>query len=98
MLSYLDTIELGEYQRKVQDALELERDEIVGRAWHNHHQQGEARQYRKAFDSKIVQKYERMTDAMKRLMPELYLHGLATGDFEYDFGWLGVPTRLQLLK
>ncbi len=94
------------------DALELERDEIVGRAWHNHHQQEEARQYRngygnprcltcgsgtiqlqmprlrKAFDSKIVQKYERMTDAMKRLIPELYLHGLATGDFEYAFGWL----------
>lgn len=112
MLSYLDTMALGEYQRKVQDALELERDEIVGRAWHNHHQQEEARQYRngygnprcltcgsgtiqlqmprlrKAFDSKIVQKYERMTDAMKRLIPELYLHGLATGDFEYAFGWL----------
>lgn len=44
MLSYLDTMPLGEYQRKIQDALELERDEIGGRAWDNHQQRKDSKQ------------------------------------------------------
>ena len=40
------------------------------------------------YESAIVPRYERMTPEMKALLPELYLHGLSTGDFEPAMGWL----------
>lgn len=111
-ISFVDALALSEIQNKVQSALELERDEIVGRSWHDHHEQGTPVRYRngygkprsltcgsgtmqiqmprlrRAYESKIVEKYQRLTEAIRLLLPQLYLHGLATGDFEPAFGWL----------
>jgi putative transposase len=36
---------------------------------------------REPYESQIVGRYQRMSDAVKATLPELYLHGLATGDF-----------------
>jgi transposase-like protein len=110
--SYVDALALADVQAGVQRALEAERDEIVGRSWHNHHADGAPLQYRNGYgkprsltcgcgrvklelprlrepyESKIVEKYERLTPAIRELIPQLYLHGLATGDFHQAFGWL----------
>jgi transposase-like protein len=40
------------------------------------------------YESQIVPRYERLTPEMKSLLPELYLHGLSTGDFDPALGWL----------
>jgi transposase-like protein len=40
------------------------------------------------YESQIVPRYERMTPEMKNLLPELYLLGLSTGDFDPALGWL----------
>jgi len=108
--SYVEEFARTQLQMRLQQALETERDEIVGRDWHHHHQ-GSARDYRngyapgrgltcgcgqielqmprlrRPYDSKIVAKYERLTPAMQKLIPQLYLHGLATGDFQQAMGW-----------
>jgi len=110
--SYVDELARAELQLRLQQALETERDEVVGRDWHDHHQDEGVRQYRNGYgkprgllcgcgqvqvqlprlrtpyDSKIVAKYERLTPAVQKLIPQLYLHGLATGDFQQAFGWL----------
>lgn len=110
--SYVDALALADVQTGIQRALEAERDEIVGRSWHDHHIGGDPLQYRngygkpraltcgcgqvkvemprlrQAYASKIVEKYERLTPAVRDLIPQLYLHGLATGDFRQAFGWL----------
>lgn len=39
------------------------------------------RRLREPFESQIVQGYQRTTDEVQALLPELYMHGLATGDF-----------------
>ena len=126
--SYVDTLALAQVQAGLQRALEAERDEIVGRTWHDHHQDGTPRQYRNGYGkprgltcgcgqmqlemprlrepyaSKIVDKYERLTPAIRELIPQLYLHGLATGDFQQAFGWLWgedvplSPTSIVRLK
>ena len=111
-ISFVDALALSEIQHKVQSALELERDEIVGRCWHDHHKEGTSVEYRNGYSkprsltcgsgtmhihmprlrrtyaSNIVEKYQRLTEAMQTLLPRLYMHGLATGDFEPAFGWL----------
>lgn len=40
------------------------------------------RRLREPFESQIVRHYQRSTDEIGELLPELYLHGLALGDFE----------------
>lgn len=40
---------------------------------------------REPFESQIVHRYQRMSDQMQLLVPQLYLHGLATGDFRQCF-------------
>lgn len=40
------------------------------------------RRLREPFESQIVRRYQRSTDEIGELLPELYLHGLALGDFE----------------
>jgi transposase-like protein len=40
---------------------------------------------REPFESQIVKRYQRMSDQMQQLVPQLYLHGLATGDFRQCF-------------
>jgi transposase-like protein len=48
------------------------------------------------FESRILGKYQRQSDAVKELIPELYLHGLATGDFELAMrGLLGDAASLS---
>ncbi len=34
------------------------------------------------FSSQVLKRYQRQSDGIKEMIPELYLHGLATGDFE----------------
>jgi putative transposase len=40
---------------------------------------------REPFESQIVCRYQRMSEQMQQLIPQLYLHGLATGDFRQCF-------------
>lgn len=96
-------------ENRFQEALEAERDELVGRAryerldepvyrngYHKPRQlvcgcgtvQIQVPRLEKAYESQIVPRYERMTPEMKALLPELYLQGLSTGDFEPALGWL----------
>jgi transposase-like protein len=110
--SYVDDLSRAHVQAGLQRALEGERDDIVGRSWHDHHAHGMPIQYRNGYgdprsltcgcgqvhlqmprlrepyDSKIVGKYERLTPDLQDLIPKLYMHGLALGDFQQAFGWL----------
>ena len=36
---------------------------------------------REPWESQIVRRYQRMSDTVRQTLPELYMHGLATGDF-----------------
>lgn len=126
--SYVEDMARSHVQVGLQRALETERDEIVGRSWHDHHGVGAPVQYRngygdprsltcgcgtiqvqmprlrQAYDSKLVAKYDRLTPALQELIPQLYLHGLATRDFQQAFGWLWgedapiSPTSIVRLK
>jgi transposase-like protein len=40
------------------------------------------RRLRQPFESQIVQRYQRQTQEIGEVLPQLYLHGLATGDFQ----------------
>ncbi len=40
---------------------------------------------REPFESQIVLQYQRMSEQMQKLIPQLYLHGLATGNFRQCF-------------
>jgi putative transposase len=99
-------------QERIQDALEAERDEILGRSSYERPPDGRETVYRNGhhkarclvcgsgtigvrvprletpYESKLVPRYERMSPEMKQLLPELYLHGLSTGDMEVALGWL----------
>jgi putative transposase len=46
---------------------------------------------REPFESQIVRRYQRMSEQMQHLIPQLYLHGLATGDFRQCFDGLVGP-------
>ena len=37
---------------------------------------------RQPWESQIVRRYQRMSDTVRQTLPELYMHGLATGDFD----------------
>jgi putative transposase len=51
---------------------------------------------REHYSSAIVDKYQRMTPQMMALIPHLYLHGLASGDFEQCFSaFLGTQAPLS---
>ena len=47
--SYVYAIARPGIQRGLQEALEAERDEIVGRSWHTHHAEGVALKYRNGY-------------------------------------------------
>jgi len=59
---------------------------------------------REPFESQIVRRYQRMSEQMQQLLPQLYLHGLATGDFRQCFdAYVGSeaplsPTSIVRLK
>lgn len=40
---------------------------------------------REPFESQIVRHYQRYSDQIGKLFPDLYLHGLSTGDFRHCF-------------
>jgi transposase-like protein len=99
-------------REKFQDALEAERDEILGRGRYERLEDCSQIHYRNGYhksrclvcgcgsvevrvprldvpyESAIVPRYNRLTEEMKALLPELYLHGLSTGDFDPALGWL----------
>ena len=110
--SLVETVGREGMQEKVQDALEAERDEILGRSRYERLSEGAETLYRNGhhkarclvcgcgtmqvrvprlespYESRLVPRYERMSPEMKQLLPELYLHGLSTGDMEPALGWL----------
>jgi transposase-like protein len=48
------------------------------------------------FESRLLPRFKRRTEAVGRLLPELYLHGLAQGDFDLALrGWLGEAAPLS---
>jgi putative transposase len=115
-------------REKIREALEAERDEVLGRSRYERVPESARGSYRngyhkerclvcgcgtipvrvprleKSYESQLVPRYERMTQEMKQLLPELYLHGLSTGDMEPALGWLlgdGAPLSpgtIQRLK
>jgi transposase-like protein len=49
-----------------------------------------------AFNSQVLKSYQRQSEGVKEMIPELYLHGLATGDFELALrGFLGDAASLS---
>src|SRR6266705_4681522 len=51
---------------------------------------------REPWQSQIVRRYQRMSDTVRQSLPELYMHGLATGDFEQCLhGLLGQDAPLS---
>lgn len=54
------------------------------------------RETEEPFESRIVRNYQRSSSTVKEMIPALYLHGLATGDFEPAFrGLLGESAPLS---
>jgi len=48
------------------------------------------------FSSQVLKRYQRQSEGIKETIPELYLHGLATGDFEMALrGFLGDGASLS---
>jgi transposase-like protein len=51
---------------------------------------------REPFESQILGRYQRLSDQMQMLVPDLYLHGLSSGDFQQCFqGILGPAAPLS---
>ena len=54
------------------------------------------RESREVFKSRVLRSYQRQSEKVKAMIPELYLHGLATGDFELALrGFLGEGASLS---
>jgi len=54
------------------------------------------RESRQPFKSQVLKSYQRQSSHLKAMIPELYLHGLATGDFELALrGFLGDGASLS---
>ena len=54
------------------------------------------RESQQPFKSQVLKSYQRQSDNLKAMIPELYLHGLATGDFELALrGFLGDGASLS---
>jgi putative transposase len=54
------------------------------------------RESRQPFKSEVLKSYQRQSGNLKAMIPELYLHGLATGDFELALrGFLGDGASLS---
>ena len=107
--SLLDELVLAGAHHMIQQALEAEVTEHVGRSRYERHANGVSKQYRNGwgtqrhltlgcgrldiqvprlrqkFESSIVGRYQRLSPQMRALIPELYLHGLALGDFRQCF-------------
>jgi putative transposase len=118
--SILDELVLLGAQRMVQQALEAEVTEYLGRRPYERHVDDTQKHYRNGlakkrhltagcgsfgirvprlreqYTSAIVDRYQRLTPGMTALIPHLYLHGLASGDFQQCFGaFLGSEAPLS---
>jgi len=118
--SLLDELVLLGAQRMVQQALEAEVTEYLGRKRYARHAQETEKHYRNGlarkrhltagfgsfgirvprlreqYSSAIVERYQRLSPQMSTLIPQLYLHGLASGDFQQCFGaFLGSEAPLS---
>jgi putative transposase len=118
--SLLDELVLLGAQRMVQQALEAEVTEYLGRRPYERHVEDTQKHYRNGlakkrhltagcgsfgirvprlreqYTSAIVDRYQRLSPGMTSLIPELYLHGLASGDFQQCFSaFLGAEAPLS---
>ena len=118
--SLLDELVLLGAQQMIQQGLEAELREHVGRERYERYDLGQSKQYRngygkerrltlgcgtiplrvprlrEAFESAIVGRYQRLSPQMAALVPQLYLHGLAVGDFGQCFqAFLGPDAPLS---
>jgi len=107
--SLLDELVLLGARQMIQQGLEAEINERIGRERYERHGIGQEKQYRnghgkerrltvgcgtvpirvprlrEAFESAIVGRYQRLSPQMAALLPQVYLHGLAVGDFQQCF-------------
>ena len=107
--SMLDELVLLGARQMIQQGLEAEITEHLGRQHYERHEDGQNKHYRngygkerrltlgcgtiplrvprlrETFESAIVGRYQRLSPQMVALLPELYLHGLAVGDFQQCF-------------
>jgi transposase-like protein len=107
--SLLDELVLLGARQMIQQGLEAEINERIGRERYERHGIGQEKQYRnghgkerrltvgcgtvpirvprlrEAFESAIVGRYQRLSPQMAALLPRVYLHGLAVGDFQQCF-------------
>lgn len=107
--SMLDQLILLGAQKMIEQGLEAEIEEYLGRKKYERHEGQSNRQYRNGyskkrqisapignmsirhprlrepFESQILGRYQRRSDQLQALVPELYLHGLSLGDFQQCF-------------
>jgi len=109
MLSMLDQLVLHGAQKMIEQGLEAEIQDYLGRKKYERHESQPKKPYRNGyskerqltvccgnmsvrlprlrepFESQIVGRYQRLSGQMQALIPELYLHGLSSGDFQQCF-------------
>lgn len=118
--SILDQLILLGAQKMIEQGLEAEIQEYLGREKYERHEKGKKKLYRNGlsqertitasignmhiraprlrekFESQILGRYQRLSGQMQALVPELYLHGLSSGDFQQCFqGVLGDSAPLS---
>lgn len=118
--SMLDQLILLGAQKMIEQGLEAELQEYLGRKKYERQENDTKKQYRNGyskertitasigsmsvrtprlrerFESQILGRYQRLAGQMQTLVPELYLHGLSSGDFQQCFqGVLGNSAPLS---
>lgn len=118
--SMLDQLILLGAQKMIEQGLEAEIQDYLGRGKYERQENGKKKQYRNGlskertitasigsmliraprlrekFESQILGRYQRLSGQMQALVPDLYLHGLSSGDFQQCFqGILGDSAPLS---
>ena len=118
--SMLDQLILLGAQKMIEQGLEAELQEYLGRQKYERQENDTKKQYRNGyskertvtasigsmsvrtprlrerFESQILGRYQRLSRQMQALVPDLYLHGLSSGDFQQCFqGILGDSAPLS---
>lgn len=118
--SMLDQLILLGAQKMIEQGLEAEIQEHLGRKKYERQENQTKKQYRngyskerkitasigsmavrtprlrESFESQILGRYQRLSGQMQALVPDLYLHGLSSGDFQQCFqGILGDSAPLS---
>jgi len=116
----LDQLILLGAQKMIEQGLEAEIQDHLGRQRYERKENDKNKQYRNGyskerhitasigsmairsprlrepFESQILGRYQRLSDQMQTLVPDLYLHGLSSGDFQQCFqGILGPAAPLS---